>query len=404
MGEKAILRWIEYPSLQRMDQKITGPRRRGSPLTTRTYAWGVYYFCGGMGYSDPETALEDLKAKRRVFVKEVDSFIETRLNLGNASKTVHAWLSGIKKWAIVNDVDVSGWEKIEQPRVETVEEDRAPKAEEVRALMDIENPRDRVITAIAISSGLRIGTLVTLRWREFDFDSYEDIGIIKVSKDVGRKFQNSKAKYFMTFITPETKKLLLQHRLKLQNQGMDVSLDAFVFPSRQRERISVSQFRNQWNLYLKQLSLNKKFRRTYELHVHTLRKFFRTQCEVSGVKRSFFEHWMGHKGGYLDDSYFRPELETHVEEYRKAIPNLTIYGTQIPSEVSKKLEKVDVQSREIQELREEVVSLMDYNVKLYDLYYKLLGRAQETGDLKIIQPILEFMKENPVLGTKSKSG
>ena len=113
---------------------------------------------------------------------------------------------------------------------------------------------------------------------------------------------------------------------------------------------------------------------------------------------------MGHKGGYLDDSYFRPELETHVEEYRKAIPNLTIYGTQIPSEVSKKLEKVDVQSREIQELRGEIVSLMDYNVKLYDLYYKLLGRAQETGDLKIIQPILEFMKENPILGTKSKSG
>jgi len=36
---------------------------------------------------------------------------------------------------------------------------------------------------------------------------------------------------------------------------------------------------------------------------------------------------MGHKGGYLDESYFRAEEERHLAEYRKAIPHLTVYAT-----------------------------------------------------------------------------
>jgi hypothetical protein len=35
---------------------------------------------------------------------------------------------------------------------------------------------------------------------------------------------------------------------------------------------------------------------------------------------------MGHKAGYLDESYFRAEEHMHLAEYRKAIPHLTIYG------------------------------------------------------------------------------
>ncbi len=36
---------------------------------------------------------------------------------------------------------------------------------------------------------------------------------------------------------------------------------------------------------------------------------------------------MDHKGGYLDESYFRAEEERHLEEYRKAVPHLTVYST-----------------------------------------------------------------------------
>jgi len=36
---------------------------------------------------------------------------------------------------------------------------------------------------------------------------------------------------------------------------------------------------------------------------------------------------MGHKGGYLDESYFRAEETLHLAEYRKAIQHLTIYSS-----------------------------------------------------------------------------
>ena len=38
---------------------------------------------------------------------------------------------------------------------------------------------------------------------------------------------------------------------------------------------------------------------------------------------------MGHRGKYLDESYFRAEEQMHLAEYRKAIPYLTIHGTGI---------------------------------------------------------------------------
>ena len=45
---------------------------------------------------------------------------------------------------------------------------------------------------------------------------------------------------------------------------------------------------------------------------------------------------MGHKGGYLDESYFRADEAKHVEEYRKAIPNLTVYQTSEATEDRKR--------------------------------------------------------------------
>ena len=42
---------------------------------------------------------------------------------------------------------------------------------------------------------------------------------------------------------------------------------------------------------------------------------------------------MGHKGLYLDESYFKAEEAMHLAEYRKAIPHLTVYA--IPTEEKK---------------------------------------------------------------------
>lgn len=42
------------------------------------------------------------------------------------------------------------------------------------------------------------------------------------------------------------------------------------------------------------------------------------------MKTTYREFWMGHTGRNLEESYFRGEVETHLAEYRKAIPYLSI--------------------------------------------------------------------------------
>ena len=76
--------------------------------------------------------------------------------------------------------------------------------------------------------------------------------------------------------------------------------------TRGRTRRSVARaFEYRWKIMLKKTGPAERSHRWFKLHLHTLRKFFRTNCV--GVDSSYREFWMGHKGGYLDESYFRAD-------------------------------------------------------------------------------------------------
>jgi len=89
--------------------------------------------------------------------------------------------------------------------------------------------------------------------------------------------------------------------------------------------LTVEDFEGVWGRLLRRAGLAQKSHKWFILHIHTLRKYFRSNCV--GVDISYRERWMGHKGLYLDMSYFMAEEQLHLTEYRKAIPHLTIYAT-----------------------------------------------------------------------------
>jgi len=82
--------------------------------------------------------------------------------------------------------------------------------------------------------------------------------------------------------------------------------------------------RARWNRLLKKADEAQKKRNFHQLHFHTLRKYLRTNLELAGVSKSFRERLLGHKGEYLDEWYFKPQTQALLNEYRKAIPHLTI--------------------------------------------------------------------------------
>lgn len=335
-----------YPSIAKMSQSITGRRRMGSPATVNGYIQGINRFLDFIGYEDPETALEAIVAGKVDVEDTLDrqdtGFIDAMLDK-YANKTVHTYCYAVKKWLEVNGVMLN-WSRVEMPTTSVNRnEDRAPTPKELRTIISCGSQlKDRVGPLILASSGLRIGTLLGLKWGDVDLD-YPDVARITVKRAQGRKFsrrsrRGGQVKMYVTWITPEAKETLVDYMHSREVSGEIITPDSPIIIGRQGP-MTVSGYEKRWYSMLKKAGLDQKSHSQYILHLHVLRKYFRTHC--IGVDSAFREHWMGHKGGYLDESYFKAEERRHLEEYRKAIPHLSVY------------------SRELEELRQEMQSQRD---------------------------------------------
>jgi len=321
--------WIEkYPSIRRMYETITGPRRMGSPATAENYIHGVRRFVSFLGYEDPETVLEKIRRGEIDALRMVDMYIDYALER-YAHKTVRSQVFGVKKWLETNGVFLN-WKKIEMPTVtEIQEEDRAPTREELKILLHhAKSARDRAVILMLVSSGLRVGTLLSLTVGDVNFN-YPDVARINVYRRRGRKFVTKRGgggRFYCTFITPEAKQALIQYLKEREKAGEKITDSSPLITDAYHtgKFITTEDWQRVYYRILRKAGLNVKSKRWYVYHIHSLRKYFRSNCV--GVDPSYREFWMGHKGGYLDESYFRAEEEKHLAEYRKAIPYLTVYS------------------------------------------------------------------------------
>ena len=325
--------WVEkYPSITKVNKAIAGPRRMGSERTVENYVKAIKKFVTYLGFSDPETALQNLLSGEIDASAKADQFIDYALKK-YAHTTVRNFLFGIKKWYELNGVKVD-WDKIELPTsTEPSESDRAPSKEELKSLLHhASGYRDRAVILVLASSGLRIGTLLSLKVGNVNFD-YPDVANIKVERQRGRKFvgkrRGGQGRVFYSFMTQEAKEALMKYLKERKTAGEKVTPESPLIGDvyHRGNFITIEAFEKVYARLLRRAGLAEKSNKWFVLHIHTLRKYFRSNCV--GVEQSYREHWMGHKGGYLDESYFRAEEERHLVEYRKAIPHLTVYATPV---------------------------------------------------------------------------
>lgn len=297
-----------------------------------------------MEKDNPDEVLETIRNDARRYVDEYVDYLMKDRKL--APKTVRPYFYGVKYWLEANGVDVEVLKDIVLPSgTRVMTEDRAPTKDELRQILGFAHIRDKAATEIAATSGLRLNTIATLKWgdmvlnpktlyAEATGDDPTMPAIIKVKPQMGRKTGMSGRKYF-TFITPEAKKTLLQYRAWRERKGEEVTAESPLIASIHGEQyggstqagseIMSDSLQAAWTRLLKKSGLDQKSHKWHELHFHTLRKFFETQCINAGVRRAYIEFWLGHKGEYLDDSYFRANLKEHVEEYLKVVGNLSLF-------------------------------------------------------------------------------
>ena len=283
----------KYPSIAKVYEAVAGARRMGSEISVSNYVNAVAKFVKYLGFSDPETALKAMLDGEVNAGEKVDKFIDYALKeLGNSHSTVRNSVFGVKKWMELNGLEID-WAKIELPTsAETTETDRAPTKIELKMLLNhASSARDRFFIFAASSSGLRVGTLLSLKVGDVDL-SYPDVARVTVERKRGRKFSSrgrTNARFFVTWLTPEAKNSLKQYLTEREQAGEKLTPESPLIGHYLHNGtfIAIEAIQRNWVRLLKRAGLAKKSAHWYELHIHTLRKYFRSNC--IGVDISYRE-------------------------------------------------------------------------------------------------------------------
>lgn len=282
--------------------------RTGSKGTLYQYIYGVHRFCRWINTS-PDQLIKscqdhegdpDPKALAK-YSRLLDDFVGCLQAEGLAPGTVSNHVKGVKALFRVNRL------KLELPyslSKRAIYSDRAPTPEELQHLIDIADIRLKVIISMLALGGFRIGTLVKLQYRHVK----RDLEKMTIPVHIHVEAEITKGKYhdYDTFIGQEAADYLRAY-LEMRRNGSKTSKippenihdeTPLIRNHQTKQAISLTPaaiHKLVHDLYVKAgLIQPKPFGRRYDLRVHSIRKFFRTQLAALGVDRDYIEYMMGH--------------------------------------------------------------------------------------------------------------
>jgi integrase len=298
-----------------MEKPFLHKKSRRSQSTALTYSLALKHFANYMNAGTADEAVNRIKCEKLDVYDVLDGFVDYLMRHGLAPRTVNLYLTAVRQFLVHEDVafDKSKFrERVVTPQDYAISTDRAPTKSELRKLFIHASLKAKVIIAMLVSSGMRIGELANLRVGDIDFNS-------QPAKITVRASETKQKRPHITFISSEATSLLKEFLGDKVNQE-----DQYVF-ERGRGRPKDALYAMLWRLF-KKINMREKMSpesRRYAIHPHSFRKYFFSQCLAAGVERGVVEGWMGHKYG-LDESYLRVPEEEQAKLYLKAEPRLTI--------------------------------------------------------------------------------
>jgi hypothetical protein len=253
------------------------------------------------------------------------------------SSTLRNFVKAIKLFCEMSDIAIA-WKKINRglPKTRRFADDRAPTLEEIQSICDYPDRRIKGIISTMASSGIRLGAWDYLRWGHIKPVSRE--GKILAARIV--VYHGDEEEYF-SFITAEAYHHLEQWIDYRRECGEKVSDETWVMRQlwntkrghyhhgtiKAPEKLKSSGVKRLIEDALWTQGIRKKSnlkRNRYEFQTdHGLRKWFKTRCEIAGMKSINIEKLMGHSIG-ISDSYYRATEDELLDDYLKAIPFLII--------------------------------------------------------------------------------
>jgi len=279
----------------------------------------------------------------RIIESKIIEFLIDMRNKGKGYSTIHNYISAILAFYKINDV-ILNISKINKfvPENRRVRNDRAFTHEEISKLLDAADERMKVVILILASSGVRLGSLSSLRIKHLQ----------------NRKllvYENDREEYF-TFISSECQKAIDSYLDMRSRYGEKINNESFLireqfdirdpFQAKKPRQVNIDTIR--WKL----IDLEKRagVRSKDVKAAHGFRKFFTTQLVNSKLNPEIREMLLGHKIG-LASAYYRPTEEEMSDEYMKAVNNLTINEE---NRLKMKIEKLEIEKSRMDRMSHQI--------------------------------------------------
>jgi hypothetical protein len=387
-----------------------------APMTRDRYQTRLAKFLDFIGIASAETLQERAKAFAKMgkqnnnwalnnilkFVQYQKDRVEKKEITG---ATVRNYVKSIKLFCEMADISIQ-WNKITRglPKGKKYADDRIPTLDEIRKVVEYPDRRIKAIVYTMASSGIRIGAWDYLQWGHIrPIQKNKKDGEIVAAKMI--VYAGEDDEYF-TFISPEALKALTDWVSYRESSGELINNDSWVMRDLWDTRVAqgrglVTKPKKLTSLGVKRLmeraiwaqGLRRKLepgkkRHPYQAN-HSLRKWFKTRCEIAGMKPINIEKLMNHSVG-ISDSYYRATENELLDDYIKAIDSLTINDDKLTlqkqvAELTEKNQqenyiikgKLSEKENEIQLLRDHDSENSDAIATLSDQVMKLMAEINK---------------------------
>lgn len=335
LSKSEVERFKSYESVKELRSWLLTKAGREEWFSEKSfymYLTCVKSFMLFIGCQTADQVVEKLKGNLHLAVKLVKDWVQEFNCKGWSPSTKIQFVACLKRFLIVNEVEID-WKKITLPKKRRVVGDKAPNKHELRRILMYAPSWLKTTILVLATSGLRVGSLIRLNLKhvDLDYDKTERIALVEVPPEA------TKAKIgYYTFMGPEAVDSLKNHLATREKKGEELTEESPLIKPPISPRPTYQTIVHCYIRTLRKAGLTKKSSRYFVLHLHTLRKFFRTNLEAI-LTKSQIERLMGHVSTeYLDGSYFRPLEREMLENYRRALPNLTIIEDVQSEEYQKK--------------------------------------------------------------------
>jgi hypothetical protein len=264
-------------------------------------------------------------------------FQKERVQQGEiTSGTLKNFLKAIKLFCEMSDIPIT-WKKITRglPKVRRYADDRAPTLEEIQKIIEYPDRRIKSIIFTMASSGIRIGAWDYLRWGHIKpIEKEGEIVAAKMIVYAGDEEQH------VTFMTSEGYNELKKWMDYRKDAGEQINEKSWVMrhlwntkngrifglitaPKKLKSNGTKALIEDAlWSQDIRKKSQINRNRYEFQTD-HGFRKWFKTRCELAGMKSINIEILMGHSVG-ISDSYYRITEDELQKDYLKAVDFLTI--------------------------------------------------------------------------------